>query len=224
MDDWHNLELNFIYRSSPINVEDIGVVHFRLRHPERQTSDLVRAEIQIEGPTIFISYDKAENSWPFRIENDSDYSVVLSQLVRLNHQIISSTDHKQDAGRENASQDRPLAYTVNPHASLDYAWDYPSARDKKIQLNVGSARRVVDIMEIGALIPFRFTVKPSIYLVMCFVLMIFRLSQSPELYLWMSVQTNTPKFCGSRITMPTEVSTSPANEVALFLLLVKTHR
>jgi vacuolar protein sorting-associated protein 13A/C len=41
---------------------------------------------------------------------------------------------------------------------MSYAWDYPAARDKKILLIIGSSRRVVDIMEIGDLMPFKFTV------------------------------------------------------------------
>jgi vacuolar protein sorting-associated protein 13A/C len=41
---------------------------------------------------------------------------------------------------------------------MSYAWDYPAARDKKILLSIGGARRTVDIMEIGNLIPFKFNV------------------------------------------------------------------
>jgi vacuolar protein sorting-associated protein 13A/C len=42
---------------------------------------------------------------------------------------------------------------------MPYAWDFPAARDKKILLIIGSSRRVVDIMEIGDLMPFKFTVR-----------------------------------------------------------------
>jgi vacuolar protein sorting-associated protein 13A/C len=41
---------------------------------------------------------------------------------------------------------------------MPYAWDYPAAKDKKIQLIINSSRRVVDIMEIGDLVPFKFPV------------------------------------------------------------------
>ena len=49
-------------------------------------------------------------------------------------------------------------YTLEPHSSKPYVWDSPAARDKKILLVIGSSRRVVDIMEIGDLMPFKFTV------------------------------------------------------------------
>lgn len=40
-------------------------------------------------------------------------------------------------------------------ATLDYAWDSPAARDKRLVLTVNGSRREVDIMEIGDLVPFR---------------------------------------------------------------------
>lgn len=42
---------------------------------------------------------------------------------------------------------------------MPYAWDYPAARDKKILLIISGARRVVDVMEIGDLVPFKFSVR-----------------------------------------------------------------
>ncbi|KAF8974033.1 vacuolar protein sorting-associated protein 13 [Flammula alnicola] len=128
--------------SPPINIEDLGSVHFRLGRPGGNTAhDLVRTDIRIEGSTIFIFLNLATGDWPFVIENGSDYSVQFSQ---------------QDEGRDPQSRDKPIAYSLQPRATMPYAWDYPAARDKKIILSIGSARRVVDIMEIGNLIPFKF--------------------------------------------------------------------
>lgn len=52
-----------------------------------------------------------------------------------------------------------MVYALQSHTSMPYAWDYPAARDKKLVLSIGAARRVVDIMEIGNLIPFKFNVR-----------------------------------------------------------------
>lgn len=49
-------------------------------------------------------------------------------------------------------------YTVSNKSHMDYAWDYPAARGKKIMLAVNDARRAIDIMEIGDLMPFKFSV------------------------------------------------------------------
>lgn len=59
---------------------------------------------------------------------------------------------------------------------MPYAWDYPAARDKKIVLIIGSSRRVVDIMEIGDLIPFKFSVN-LILLVVSRVLIVKKIQQ-----------------------------------------------
>lgn len=51
-----------------------------------------------------------------------------------------------------------MTYTLRPRTTMDYAWDCPAARDKKLVLTINKSSRVVDIMEIGNLIPFKFTV------------------------------------------------------------------
>ena len=69
-------------RSPPISIEDIGSVHFRLRRPgERATTHLIRADIKMDGATIFVSLKLADDGWPFLIENDSSYTVTLCQIV-----------------------------------------------------------------------------------------------------------------------------------------------
>ena len=50
-------------------------------------------------------------------------------------------------------------YTVASNSTTDYAWDFPAARDKKIVLRQVDYRRVIDVMEIGDLIPFKFPVR-----------------------------------------------------------------
>ncbi|KAI0756975.1 vacuolar protein sorting-associated protein 13 [Daedaleopsis nitida] len=130
--------------SSPINLEDIGTVHFRLAASDNsQQQRLMRADIKIDGPTIFVFLDEAKEGWPFTIENDSDYTF----------QFYQSDESRANAG-PNAKP--PLTYTVERKSKLDYAWDTPAARDKRIVLSFHKSRREVDIMEIGDLVPFRF--------------------------------------------------------------------
>jgi vacuolar protein sorting-associated protein 13A/C len=69
-------------RSPPINIEDIGFVHFRLKSPGgSQPHHLVRVDCKIEGSTIFVYLSLADEGWPFTIENESDFQVVLRQVV-----------------------------------------------------------------------------------------------------------------------------------------------
>lgn len=61
---------------------------------------------------------------------------------------------------ERQSSNMPT-YIVKPHSSAPYAWDSPAALDKKLMLKIGEAVRIVDVMEIGDLVPFRFRVHAS---------------------------------------------------------------
>ncbi len=46
------------------------------------TTHLICADIKMDGATIFISLNLADDGWPFLIENDSSYAVTLCQMVR----------------------------------------------------------------------------------------------------------------------------------------------
>lgn len=64
-------------------MEDIGSVHFRLRKPAAESHEqyLMRADVKMEGSTIFVFIAEATEGWPFIIENDSDYTFTLYQTV-----------------------------------------------------------------------------------------------------------------------------------------------
>jgi vacuolar protein sorting-associated protein 13A/C len=68
-------------RSPPINIEDIGSVHLRMRARDSEDVRLVRADVQIDGSTIFVAFCPADEGWPFTIENDSDYTISIAQTV-----------------------------------------------------------------------------------------------------------------------------------------------
>jgi hypothetical protein len=75
--------ITYIYTRSPaINMEDIGIVHVRLPSSEH-TSNLVRVDIKIDASTFFIYIQDAEDHWPFKIENESDYVVDFTQMARV---------------------------------------------------------------------------------------------------------------------------------------------
>ncbi|KAJ3551176.1 hypothetical protein NM688_g4862 [Phlebia brevispora] len=132
--------------SAPINVEDIGTVNFRLKNSIDNQVYLMAAGVKLGGSTIFIVISRAENSWPFRIENDSDCKFTFYQ---------TDFDHP-----DGADVDRVVpTYTVASHSIANYAWDYPAARDKKLVLRYIDYRRAIDVMEIGDLMPFRFATR-----------------------------------------------------------------
>lgn len=200
-------------RSPAINLEDIGTVHFRLPSSDSgQQVRLMRADVKIDGPTIFVFLDEATEGWPFKIENDSDYSFSFSQNVRnVCYNTVCSSDTSQDQSRANAGPTvKPMpTYTVPQKSSLEYAWDAPAARDKRILLHINGSRREVDIMEIGDLVPFRFAVSTTLHGVGKMQL---RLSNRAIGVLESSHLTSEPmgpsKSCVSATTTRSSVSTS----------------
>lgn len=127
--------------SSPINIEDIGSIHLRVRLPDGDMH-IVKADVVIDGSTIFVILSAAEK-WPFVIENDSDFSVSVMQW-------------DSSRGDTDAVKSSTPRYKLGPHSSMTYAWDQPAVREKKIMLMINDSRRPVDIMEIGVLVPFKF--------------------------------------------------------------------
>ena len=67
----------------------------------------------------------------------------------------------QDSVRE--KPDQKLVNKLKPHTKQNYAWDFPSANDKKIYLYSGDRARRVDIMEIGVLPPLKVELLLQLY-------------------------------------------------------------
>lgn len=48
-------------------------------------------------------------------------------------------------------------HTVQPFSSADYSWELPAESNKRLKIIANGRERLVDVMEIGVLAPFRFT-------------------------------------------------------------------
>ncbi|KAF8335473.1 vacuolar protein sorting-associated protein 13 [Cantharellus anzutake] len=130
--------------TAPINMQVVGAIHLRMYAPgeEEQKPDLVKVDIAVESATIFVTFSLETGRWPFRIENDSDIPFSFCQ---------------SDDSLSAASSSRVPRNTVQAHSSIDYAWDSPSAPNKRIRLFAPNGdSREIDIVEIGDLIPFKF--------------------------------------------------------------------
>ena len=157
------MRVTLLYRSPPINIEDIGKVAFRLSSSATtQSEHLIEADVKIEGSTIFIYLSRSQDGWPFKFENGSAYKIsftqVVSQYVGI-ERVSNLAIHQDQKHFDSDSSIKPYpSYTLFPGEEMNYAWDYPAAKEKKILLVINEARRALDIMEIGNLVPFRFNV------------------------------------------------------------------
>lgn len=43
----------------------------------------MRADVRMDGSSIFVFISNAPEGWPFTIENDSDYDFAFTQTVRV---------------------------------------------------------------------------------------------------------------------------------------------
>lgn len=68
-------------RSNPINIENLGAVHLQLTPPSAQSPRLLRADVLIEGASIFVIISEEKRGWPLLLDNTSDYDVIFSQTV-----------------------------------------------------------------------------------------------------------------------------------------------
>lgn len=152
--------------TSPFRLTSVGRTHVKLyrKIPARATSTtshptspvsprsrrepemdeelmLLEITVRLEGATLLVSIRDAGDSWPFRIENDTDIPLVFYQPVA--------------ASDESSSVSRGRRYTLPPKATTPYAWDYPALPDRRLIINMNGKEREVILQEIGPLVPLK---------------------------------------------------------------------
>ncbi|CAG8516340.1 7059_t:CDS:10 [Ambispora leptoticha] len=126
--------------SAPFNINELGRVHVKLGKKDQEPG-LIRTEILLEDATIFIIFSKEEGKWPYRVENFSDADI---------------DPHRRESSASRLSMPR---YQLAPANSAPYSWDFPAIKDKRLVLNINDHERIINIQEIGSLVPFRYPSK-----------------------------------------------------------------
>ncbi|AGO11202.1 AaceriACL064Cp [[Ashbya] aceris (nom. inval.)] len=138
--------------SQPFMIKDVGTTYVKVM---RQVSGqiLLKVDIYLDNATLFIEVDDANDKWPFSVRNFSDYEFIFWQR---DPRIVDDDDDDVDYHREFDSRGyAPLYYRVPPRSVMPYAWDYPSARQKKLVIHGKNRRREIDLNELGNLKPMR---------------------------------------------------------------------
>ncbi|KAI9229411.1 MAG: hypothetical protein DHS80DRAFT_13996 [Piptocephalis tieghemiana] len=126
--------------TSPFRLTSVGRTH--VKEPEMDEElMLLEITVRLEGATLLVSIRDAGDSWPFRIENDTDIPLVFYQPVA--------------ASDESSSVSRGRRYTLPPKATTPYAWDYPALPDRRLIINMNGKEREVILQEIGPLVPLK---------------------------------------------------------------------
>ncbi|SCV68005.1 BQ2448_126 [Microbotryum intermedium] len=127
--------------SAPFMISDIGQNHVRVQRQDDEEL-LVRVDAMLEGPCIFIKLEPESKGWPFLFRNDSDYPITLCQAL------------PEDVAAK--GQKRRKQYQLSPRSKLPYAWDLPAETNKQLQISVNGTTRIVNVLEIGSQLPFKF--------------------------------------------------------------------
>ncbi|GJN91455.1 hypothetical protein Rhopal_004478-T1 [Rhodotorula paludigena] len=128
--------------SAPFKLQDIGQNYVRVP-VSGDNERLVRVDAVLEGPCIFIRLDPEKGQWPFLLRNDSDYPIEFWQA-------------EPEGLPPNAKREPRRHYHLAPNSKKPYAWDFPADDQRQLRISVGGRERLVNPLEIGALVPFRF--------------------------------------------------------------------
>lgn len=130
--------------ASPFNISDLGTTYIKMAKPgQRQL--LIRADILMEGATIFLNLSIEAKNWPFSMRNESDSEFTFYQ----------ANPNVDEDGVEDLSGWRPIRYRLPPRSIMPYAWDFPAAKYREIVINTAGKERHVKLAEIGNQLPMK---------------------------------------------------------------------
>ncbi|KAL0252508.1 hypothetical protein I308_101900 [Cryptococcus tetragattii IND107] len=111
--------------SAPFNIADLGRTNITAKRQSGTTSKtyLMRVETHLEGSSIFLYVSKEnDDAWPLRLRNDTDLSLAFQQM-------------DYDPALTDRERARPV-HLLPPRSVQNYAWDWPTAGNKRIRLYV----------------------------------------------------------------------------------------
>jgi len=138
--------------SSPFNISSVGTMHVKLAKAG-QRQELIRADVILEGATLFIHLSIETKHWPFSMRNESETSFMFWQ----------TNPNVADDEEDRSSGWRPIRYRLPKRSIMPYAWDFPAARTKELVIvaydssgkQQTSRERRVKLAEIGNLMPLK---------------------------------------------------------------------
>ncbi|GMK58122.1 hypothetical protein CspeluHIS016_0501540 [Cutaneotrichosporon spelunceum] len=130
--------------SAPFNINDIGRTDIRLTRQGRngQKTYLARVETHMESASLFLFMQVETDPWPIKLRNDTDMPFMFKQ-----------SQNPDDDADASVFVERKLP----PHETVDYAWDWPTSREKRVLLATGGIvlSRPIDVMAIGVQPPIK---------------------------------------------------------------------
>lgn len=134
--------------TAPFLIDNIGTVFLRATSP-RAPQHLLQVDVQLSGSVLFVRILPVTGTWPFLLRNETQHKVLFMQTPTAGE--AQRGTHRTELKR----------YVLEPRSKMKYAWDYPADADKYIRLQINGTERVVNMFEIGSLLPFKFGARGS---------------------------------------------------------------
>ncbi|CAK9783702.1 putative late endosome to vacuole transport-related protein [Cutaneotrichosporon oleaginosum] len=130
--------------SAPFSINDIGRTNIRLTRQGRNgpKTYLARIMTHMEGSSLFLYMQREMDPWPIKLRNDTELPFMFKQA-----------QHPEDNTDASVFVERKLM----PHETVDYTWDWPTSREKRLLLATGGIvlPRPIDVMAIGVQPPMK---------------------------------------------------------------------
>ncbi|BEI82300.1 hypothetical protein CcaverHIS002_0301680 [Cutaneotrichosporon cavernicola] len=130
--------------SAPFNINDIGRTDLRLIRQGRNgpKTYLARIETHMECSSLFLFMQLETDPWPIKLRNDTALPFMFKQA-----------QHPEDNTDARVFEERRLA----PHDTVEYTWDWPTSREKRLLLATGGIvlPRPIDVMAIAVQPPIK---------------------------------------------------------------------
>ncbi|KAI8363865.1 hypothetical protein EDC96DRAFT_608831 [Choanephora cucurbitarum] len=141
----HNVESNW---SAPFDIQEIGKTFVKVERGDGSLPYLIRVLTHIRDSSIYITFN-LEEEWPYCIINKSSVEVSFKQdEVEIDDYSLTN--------RQKKALKLPSESSLSPGNKVQYSWDIPVAKDKRLYLRVGNRHRSVNFQAIGMQVPFRY--------------------------------------------------------------------
>ncbi|ORX52050.1 hypothetical protein DM01DRAFT_1408497 [Hesseltinella vesiculosa] len=129
--------------STPFDIQEVGTSFIKVPISASPTTRpmLVRVSVLLKESTIFVTLHPTSD-WPYLVVNRSSTDVVVYQ------EPPEYDDYR--------SAFQPKRYVIPAGERMDYSWDLPASKAKRLILQVGKKQRAIDFLAIGTQMPFRY--------------------------------------------------------------------
>ncbi|EPX72913.1 vacuolar protein sorting-associated protein 13b [Schizosaccharomyces octosporus yFS286] len=132
--------------SSAFYMNNLGITHIKVYEQNENGNVLpvlLRISVSLKDASFFIVFDLETVAWPFKLKNTSSMDILYQQ--KKPDPLSSESMYTQHFKKSK--------YVLQAGEEADYCWDFPSLKDKRLEVIAGNAVHDLDISSVGELSP-----------------------------------------------------------------------